>query len=100
MAKITISPFLRRLIFTGAIMMYGLIACAPVPPGEAEVSSPATVTSTTSMDIPTQPPTLDEGTGVPGLSVTPRGPDLVATDPSTVNLASSGLQLVEFFRFT
>jgi hypothetical protein len=31
---------------------------------------------------------------------TSRGPDLFATDPSTVNLASGGLLLVEFFRFT
>jgi hypothetical protein len=31
---------------------------------------------------------------------TSRGPDLHATDPTTVNLASGQLQLVEFFRFT
>lgn len=31
---------------------------------------------------------------------TSRGPDLHATDPSMVRLASGGLQLVEFFRFT
>ena len=31
---------------------------------------------------------------------TSRGPNLEATDPSTVNLASGQLQLVEFFRFT
>jgi hypothetical protein len=31
---------------------------------------------------------------------TSRGPDLHATDPTTVNLASGGLQFVEFFRFT
>jgi hypothetical protein len=31
---------------------------------------------------------------------TSRGPDLEATDPSTVSLASGQLQLVEFFRFT
>ncbi len=32
--------------------------------------------------------------------VTSRGPNLEATDPTTVSLASGGLQLVEFFRFT
>lgn len=32
--------------------------------------------------------------------VTPRGDALEATDPATVSLASGGLQLVEFFRFT
>ncbi len=31
---------------------------------------------------------------------TSRGPNLEATDPSTVALASGQLQLVEFFRFT
>ena len=31
---------------------------------------------------------------------TSRGPDLHATDPTTVSLASGGLQFVEFFRFT
>jgi hypothetical protein len=36
----------------------------------------------------------------PVMVPTSRGPDLVATDPSTVNLASGQLQLVEFFRFT
>ena len=31
---------------------------------------------------------------------TSRGPNLEATDPSTVNLASGKLQFVEFFRFS
>lgn len=31
---------------------------------------------------------------------TSRGPELEATDPGTVSLASGQLQLVEFFRFT
>jgi hypothetical protein len=31
---------------------------------------------------------------------TSRGPELEATDPATVSLASGQLQLVEFFRFT
>ena len=31
---------------------------------------------------------------------TSRGPELHATDPTTVSLASGGLQFVEFFRFT
>jgi hypothetical protein len=43
-------------------------------------------------------------TEAPGPSPLPlatsRGPELHATDPATVNLASGGLQLVEFFRFT
>jgi len=31
--------------------------------------------------------------------VTSRGPHLEATDPTTVNMASGGLQLIEFFEF-
>ena len=31
---------------------------------------------------------------------TSRGPNLEATNPATVSLASGGLQFVEFFRFT
>jgi hypothetical protein len=31
---------------------------------------------------------------------TSRGPNLEATDPATVSLASGQLQLIEFFRFT
>ena len=52
-------------------------------------------------------PTLEPATQLPptdGLSVPPiatsRGPDLHATDPTTVSLASGGLQFIEFFRFT
>jgi len=33
-------------------------------------------------------------------AATSRGPDLEATDPTTVSLTAGGLQLVEFFRFT
>lgn len=76
----------------------------------------------TSTDIPTQAPELEfSATPSPAvdltatytlelLSATPpvesqpiatsRGPDLHATDPTTVSLASGGLQFVEFFRFT
>ena len=48
-------------------------------------------------------PTLDL-TATPPVDVQPaatsRGPDLEATDPSTVSLASGQVQFVEFFRFT
>jgi hypothetical protein len=52
----------------------------------------------------TQPEVQPEATLAPTESALPvatsRGPDLEATDPATVSLASGGLQLVEFFRFT
>jgi hypothetical protein len=48
-------------------------------------------------------PTVQDEAATPTAPVavaTSRGPDLEATDPATVSLASGGLQLVEFFRFT
>jgi hypothetical protein len=57
--------------------------------------------------VPTLEPTLEltpesaPTEEAPALPVaTSRGPDLHATDPTTVSLASGGLQFVEFFRFT
>ncbi len=61
-----------RLLLTAV-----LSACASAPPSEAAV--PLT---------PVQE------------IATSRGPELEATDPTTVSLASGQLQLVEFFRFT
>jgi hypothetical protein len=50
-------------------------------------------------------PLVDPGvTSTPTEPVLPvatsRGSDLEATDPALVTLASGGLQLIEFFRFT
>jgi hypothetical protein len=52
-------------------------------------------------------PTLEEAPAQPTATAaailpvaTSRGPELHATDPTTVSLASGGLQFVEFFRFT
>lgn len=46
------------------------------------------------------PPATEVSAPTPLPVATSRGPDLHATDPSTVNLASGQLQFVEFFRFT
>lgn len=75
-------------------------ACAP-----AVTSTPAPpVSAATATLVATQPEVQTEATLAPTESALPvatsRGPDLEATDPSTVALASGGLQLVEFFRFT
>ena len=81
-----------------------LFACAP-----AATSAPTAV-PTDALVIPaTEAPTISSApeattsapTDIPVQAVaTSRGPNLEATDPSTVNLASGQLQLVEFFRFT
>ena len=52
-----------------------------------------TIASAETIAAPTQPVEVQP-------VATSRGPDLEATDPMTVALASGSLQLVEFFRFT
>lgn len=58
----------------------------PVTPTEMPVTQDSGVVST---------PTL-----IPHPIATSRGPDLHATDPTTVSLASGQYHFVEFFRFT
>ena len=91
------------------IVVFLISACAPaassptsapesVPPTRAEASSPT-------VPAPTQPEVQPEATAAvteaPVQFVpTSRGPNLEASDPTTVSLVSGQLQLVEFFRFT
>lgn len=63
------------------------VAVLPSLPAAASTPEPAT-----------QPVPTEEATVLP--VATSRGPDLHATDPTTVSLGSGGLQFVEFFRFT
>lgn len=80
-------------------------ACAP-----AVTASPAADASAPTVSVPTatlaatQSEVQPEATLAPTEAALPvatsRGPNLEATDPATVALASGGLQLVEFFRFT
>lgn len=94
-----------RIFLSLSLLTVVLVACAPaastVAPAQPEVAeaSPTTLPAT---DIPIQATTIPtDAVAATALPVaTSRGPDLHATDPSTVNLASGGLQLVEFFRFT
>ena len=96
-----------RLILFLSLFAIMLAACAP---GEATSSPPATATQPAvaiaptatdpapTLEAVTEPVPSEEATALP--VATSRGPDLHATDPSTVRLASGGLQFVEFFRFT
>jgi len=67
----------------------------PAPPGVVGSSATSVTESPVLEAVPTEAlaPT-------PLPVATSRGPDLEATDPGTVSLASGELQLVEFFRFT
>jgi hypothetical protein len=68
------------------------------PAGKANTSSAATPTAPIVEVTTATPPALDESpTPIP--VVTSRGPNLEASDPKTVSMASGGLQFVEFFEF-
>ena len=85
-----------------------LAACAPAGTATstnspAATQPPTVVVPTATVAAPTiepatEPAPIEEPTAQP--AATSRGPDLHATDPTTVSLASDGLQFVEFFRFT
>ena len=101
----------KRLILSLSLLAVLLAACAPAavttPP--AIIAGPLVVAPTATFPPPV--PTLDQSsqpTAGPTQDLAPtplpvatsRGPNLEATDPSTVSLASGQIHFVEFFRFT
>ena len=101
----------RSRLFLSLSLLTVLLAsaCAPTAPASPAAAVDASATPV-SVDSPasTATPLPVQGeasaTFVPTQAALPvatsRGPELEATDPSTVKLASGQLQLVEFFRFT
>jgi hypothetical protein len=95
-----------RLFTMFVLVAVFLAACAPAPATQPSTASPFVelppATPVISVEeSATQPPVAVEAPSQSPLPVaTSRGPDLHATDPSTVNLASGQYQFVEFFRFT
>jgi hypothetical protein len=109
MMKIRSLPnFLTKLRTSLILLAVLLAACAPAATGTstdspAATQAPAVIAPTLTAAPPTveaatEPAPTQEATALP--MATSRGPDLHATDPTTVSLASGGLQFVEFFRFT
>lgn len=98
------------ILLRASLFAVFLAACAPAaaPETAAPTALPPTAT------FPPPVPTLEQGQPMPRMTEAPteavaptplpvatsRGPELHATDPTTVNLASGQLQFVEFFRFT
>lgn len=94
----------RFFLTLGLLIVFAVAACAPAltPPPAAATQPQA--------EVPTAAPTITPAvlpltaapvpTASPLPVATSRGPNLEATDPTTVNLAAGQLQLVEFFRFT
>jgi hypothetical protein len=99
---VTPSTWLRTGI---SLIVILLAACTPASsatnPPVAELPTEALPTVThvaPTLESDTQAAPTEEATALP--VATSRGPELHATDPTTVSLASGGLQFVEFFRFT
>lgn len=94
-----------RLTFLTLGLLAVLLTSACAPAVAASPGAPApTVSLPMATLAATQPEVQPEAKLDPTETVLPvatsRGPELEATNPTTVALASGGLQLVEFFRFT
>ncbi|HJQ13881.1 MAG TPA: hypothetical protein VJ830_03955 [Anaerolineales bacterium] len=95
-----------KKLFIFVLLVTLLAACAPGAsstnfPLVTEPPAVALATATLGAAMPgstTQIAPSEEATALP--LATSRGPELHATDPASVSLASDGLQFVEFFRFT
>jgi hypothetical protein len=87
----------RLILWTfGLLAVLLASACAP-----ASTATPAPQSTVTPEMTLTSAPAATLAPTQAALPVaTSRGPNLEATDPATVALASGQLQLVEFFRFT
>lgn len=94
----------QRLRYTLAMGILLAAACAPapapLPTAAMPTAIPAATDPGTAQPTPTAPLQIVTVASSPQPVATSRGPDLEATNPATVSLASGGLQLVEFFRFT
>jgi len=98
-----------RLISTLSLLAVLLAACAPavaatpIPQQSVVLAPTATfpspVPTMEQVSQPTAGPT-QELAPTPLPIATSRGPNLEATDPSTVSLSSGQIHFVEFFRFT
>lgn len=101
--------YFRSVLTLSLLAAIGLVSCAPAAtpaPAATEASLPAASPVSDFVIQPTatvQPPAVITEAPVtepPVAVATSRGPNLEATNPSTVSLAAGQLQLVEFFRFT
>ncbi len=101
---LTPSTTLRTGLSLLAILLtYACAPAAPVAPAQPDAAIAVEPSATPLVDFPS--PTLEavptEALAPTALPIaTSRGPNLEATDPTTVSLASGQIQFVEFFRFT
>ena len=96
-----------RLLASLILLAVFAAACAPATSTGAP-AQPGLVEPTATLPSAVSPYAASPATTIPTDALAPtalpvatsRGPELHATDPATVSLASGELQLVEFFRFT
>ncbi|HXQ35853.1 MAG TPA: hypothetical protein VN843_17695 [Anaerolineales bacterium] len=99
---LTYSILLRTALFSVLLAS----ACSPAgtdaPAGSSMAATPLVEVPSATPEAVVQPPmNLTATLPVdPQPVATSRGPNLEATDPATVSLASEQIQFVEFFRFT
>ncbi len=100
-----------RLLSSLSLLAVLMAACGPASTAttpSATTQAPTVLEPSTTLATSTLEPVTDSTLSVPTEAIAPtplpiatsRGPDLEATDPTTVNLASGQVQFVEFFRFT
>ncbi len=101
-----------RFLTSLSLVAILLAACAPAAATESPAQPAASIpvepsgTPVAPAEATLEPPTeaaaapTDAPVPTPLPVATSRGPELHATDPRTVSLASGDLQFVEFFRFT
>ena len=92
--------------------LLSISACSPAPTEAVPQPSRTIVVEASSTPVIDVPSATLEGSGQPTADstatplveaqplATSRGPELHATDPTTVSLAAGQLHFVEFFRFT
>jgi hypothetical protein len=96
-----------RGTWTSLLLLPVLLVACGFPPDSAK-DVPTSVPQAVSTFTPPAESAANPTPGAPPATRTPitaaeatsRGPELEASDPETVALASGKLQLVEFFRFT
>lgn len=86
-----------KRFWTLSLLAVLLAACAPAA---APVSSPAFTDTPLPPATADLPPAPDQADPTPQAEATSRGPDLVASDLSTVAIGAGRPVLIEFFRFT
>ena len=97
---------LASLILIAVLLGACAPASAPTNPPAAATRAPAILEPSATLAAPTLELATEAVVPTEAVAATPipvatsRGPELEATDPTTVNLASGQVQFVEFFRFT